>query len=65
MKQNWKDVWDNLSIGYKLTECEILFGIPIANEVYHNILNFLILMGKLYISKKSGKKDIYFFEFLN
>ena len=62
--ENW--LRDNLSIGYKLTECEILFGIPISNTVDLDILNFLILMGKQYISKqKTSKKEIYFFEFLN
>ena len=62
--ENW--LRDNLSIGYKLTECEILFGIPISNTVDLDIMNFLILMGKQYINKqKTGKKEIYFFEFLN
>ena len=62
--ENW--LRDNLSIGYKLTECEILFGIPISNTVDLDIMNFLILMGKQYINKqKTGKKDIYCFEFLN
>ena len=62
--ENWLRY--NLSIGYKLTECEILFGIPISNTIDLEIMNFLILMGKQYINKqKTGKKDIYFFEFLN
>ena len=49
-----------------MTECEILFGIPISNTVDLGILNFLVVMGKQYISKqKTSKKEIYFFEFLN
>ena len=60
--ENW--LRDNLSIGYKLTECKILFGIPISNTVDLDIMNFLILMGKQYINKqKTGKKYVYFFEF--
>ena len=62
--ENW--LRNNLSIGYQLTECEILFGIPNSNTVDLDILNFLILMGKKYINKqKTGNKDIYFLEFLN
>ena len=69
-KQIWDGIegWlrDNLSIGYQLTECEILFGIPCSNTVDLDILIFLILMGKQYINKQNtGKKDIYSLEFLS
>ena len=50
--RNWKGLRDNLSIVYKLTKSEILFGIPISNMVDLDILNFLILMGKQYINKQ-------------
>ena len=48
-----------------LTVCEILFGINIQNNDGIDAINFLILIGKLFINKsKSNEEPLYFIKFL-
>ena len=56
---------DNLDFGIGLTVCEVILGIPIYNNSDFKIINFLILIGKLYLNnKKTQNKLIYFIEFI-
>jgi len=65
----WKELkkWLRSTIGvsFALTECEILFGIPINNTVDLQIINYIIILTKWYINKtKSKMNEMYFFELL-
>ena len=68
-----KRIWDsldqwirnNLLLIYRLTECEILLGIPNTNSTDLQIMNFLILFTKCFINrKKTLKSQIYFIDLL-
>ena len=66
----WKRLEDwiseNLEITYKLTECEVIFGIPMDNSADMDIINYLIIMCKWYINKnKCMEKSLHLFEFLH
>ena len=63
----WKQVesWikSQLEIKFTLTECEILFGIPLNNSVELKIINFVILITKWYINNcKCMGKELFFIE---
>ncbi len=50
---------------FRLTLCDVLFGIPIKNDTNIQILNFLILISKWYINNTKTKKEpLYFFDLL-
>ena len=60
-KKIWTELtlWikNNLEVSFNLTICEIIFGIPIKNDDNIEMLNFLLIITKLYINKtKSTKK---------
>ena len=60
-------VWasNNLDTSIPLTICEIIFGITITGNNSINTLNFLILIGKLFINKsRTNKQPVYFINFL-
>jgi len=68
-KQMWEmlELWlkDNLEVDFKLTECEIIFGIPANNSVELKIINYLLILVKWYINKnKSLNRKLYFLEVL-
>ena len=49
-----------------LKECEILFGIPIAQNEHLELINFVIIMTKWYINnRRSDNKPLYFIELIN
>ena len=56
----------SLGYGFKLTVCEVLFGIPNYNCADTKLLIFLILLGKWYINHcKLKEKPIYLIEYLS
>ena len=68
-KKIWKnlEIWmkNNLKLTFKLTICEVIFGIPIIVYKNMNVLNFLILITKYYINKnRTGNRPLFFFELL-
>jgi len=69
IRQFWKNVgqWisDTLEIKYDFTICEVLLGIPICDDPIFKNFNFIILLGKWFISqKKYLNEQITLFEFL-
>ena len=68
-KDFWKNVqnWakDNIDTTMDLTVCEIIFGINILNNDSIDAINFLILIGKLFINKsKTNEELLYFIKFI-
>ena len=56
----------SLGYGFKLTVCEVLFGIPNSNCADTKLLNVLILLGKWFINYcKVKEKPIYLIEYLS
>ena len=56
----------NLDTIMKLTVCEILFGICIDNNDSFMTLNFLILIGTLFINRsRNNNNPFYFINFLS
>ena len=65
----WKKIQDWLSntieVTYKFTVCEILLGLEEGQDPVLQLLNFIIIMGKLFINhSKTYDKPLYFFNFL-
>ena len=57
---------NNLEISFTLTICEVLFGIPISNNVDIEIINFLISIGKWFINQmRTNEWPLYFINFLH
>ena len=57
---------DNLEISFPLTICEVLFGIPISNNIDIEIINFLISIGKWFINQmRNNEWPLYFINFLH
>ena len=55
-----------LEVNIKLTICEIIFGIPINNDRYTNVINYITLISKWYINEnKEQGKTLYFIELLS
>ena len=58
-------VSSNLDTNIQFTICEIVFGITITGNSRINTINFLILIGKLFINKsRTNKQPLYFINFL-
>jgi len=69
IRQFWQNVsrWIKCTqdIKYEFTVCEILLGIPQTHDPFFKNMNFIILMGKWFIShKKHQKEHVTLFEFL-
>ena len=61
-----KWIADNLETKFKLTECEVIFGIPLYNDQHIFLFNFLIIITKWFINKKKSLNEpLYFIELLN
>ena len=62
--ENW--LLDCIEIKLNLKECEILFGIPNAQNEHLELINFVIIMTKWYINnRRSDNKPLYFIELIN
>ena len=48
--QRW--IKNALEVNINLTICEIIFGTPINNDQYTNVINYIILITKWYIYKQ-------------
>ena len=52
-----------LEIDIEFTICEIIFGIPLNNDPYKHLINYIILVAKWYINKnKEQLKPLYFIQ---
>lgn len=70
---NSKEIWDrvrrwiknNLNTYFRLSECEIIFGLTANDTDDMRAINFIILLTKWYINKqRSQNLEMYFFEVL-
>ena len=69
-KQIWKSIqsWikNVLEIDIEFTICEVIFGIPLNNDPYIHLINYIILVAKWYINKnKEQLKPLYFIQLQN
>ena len=52
-----------LEIDIEFTICEVIFGIPLNNDPYTHLINYIILVAKWYINKnKEQIKPLYFIQ---
>ena len=52
-----------LEIYIEFTICEVIFGIPLNNDPYKHLINYIILVAKWYINKnKEQLKPLYFIQ---
>ena len=71
--RNSRVIWDGLQtwlndkfrFNFKLTVCEVIFGLPHISNINTHIVNFLLILTKWYINKnKTMEKDLKFLELL-